>query len=100
MDPNADEPHERNDGPFDDRREPDPFDDDTDVEDNPYVDDPSDDYGSDYGGNGVGTLSTKLLVLLVLAGIVLFVIPEPLTSTVGLVLLGIAAVAWGVRTFL
>lgn len=103
MDPNtpneaSETPNEKTDGPFDDRHDPDPFDDDTDVEDNPYVDDPVDDYssGSDGGLLGLG-LSTLAVVAIV--GVVLFVIPEPLTSTVGLLLLGLAAVVAIVQYF-
>lgn len=46
-----------------------------------------------YRGGG-GTLAGISVELLLLVGVVLFFFPEPITSTVGILLITVAVIAW------
>ncbi|MFC6823542.1 hypothetical protein [Halopelagius fulvigenes] len=48
---------------------------------------------SDEGGNG-SLLDEGLITLLIVTGAILFLIPEPATSAVGVLLLFVGAIAW------
>lgn len=51
-------------------------------------------YGETDGETDGSWLDEGIITLLVVVGIVLFLIPEPGTSTLGLLLIGIGVVAW------
>lgn len=57
------------------------------------TEDPDAEESGDRGG-GANFLDEELIPALVLVGVILFIVPEPFTSTLGIVLVGIGVGMW------
>lgn len=54
-------------------------------------------YGDGGGGGMLGGISVGLLLII---GVVLFFFPEPITSTIGIILIAVAVIAWAAEAMM
>ena len=69
-------------------------------DDSVYDDDAPEGYPERFDEEDDGYLGETLVALLIAAGVILFLFPEPVTSTLGIILIGIGVVAWLADLFL